>query len=191
MDSHAHVQSARHRAPNRVVSSSQRPVLRPVCDPRPPPPLPVRGLEVTICASSRRDVDAREGGAEPDTRPMLTHAKCELQRRRNFSFIHDCSCLRGMYAGGGRRATARRCGRAGNPSIPVGRSHEAVTVTIPHPSIRKSPDVIGQSLPVFSFPLPFLDRVRLYPIAAGYDTSYSADWQCCEGGVNCTDRRLM
>ena len=161
MDSHAHVQEARHRAPNGVVSSSQRPVLRPVCDPRPPPPLPVRGLEVTICASSRRDVDARECGAEPDARPMLTYAKCELQRRRNFSSVYDCSCLRGMYGGGGRRATARWCGRAGSPSIPVGRSHGAVTVTIPHTSIRKSPDVIGQSLPVFSFPLPFLDRVRL------------------------------
>ena len=107
MDSHAHVQSARHRAQNGVVSSSQRPVLRLVCDPRPPPPLPVRGLEVTICASSRRDVDAREGGAEPDARLMLTHAKYELQRRRNFSSVYDCSCLRGMYPGAGRRATAR------------------------------------------------------------------------------------
>ena len=38
---------------------------------------------------------------------------------------------------------------------PVGRDHGAVTVTITHPSIGDSPDVIGQSLPVLSFPLLF------------------------------------
>ena len=125
---------------------------------RPPSGLLVRGLEVTICASSRLDLDAREGNVEPNAHPMLTHAKCELQRHRNSSSVYDCSSLRGMYAGGGRRGTARRCGRAGSPSIPVGRSHEAVTVTIPHPSIRKSPDGSDPTL-LFFFALRFLFRM--------------------------------
>ena len=80
-----------------------------------------------------------------------------------YSSVYDCSSLRPERFVCGRRVAgdSGEEWQSRESFHPGGRSHEAVTVTIPHPSIRKSPDVIGQSLPVFSFPLPFLDRVRL------------------------------